>query len=337
MKAEKKLLFIINAHSGRGLIRNHLLEIINLFVRGGFEVVVYTTQGARSASSLVAAHGDEFDLVVVSGGDGTLNEAVSGILSGQVDVPLAYLPAGSTNDFGRSLGISQIPYHAAKQALFGREFWCDAGRFEDLDAPEHDPLGVSHFVYVAAFGAFADVSFETPQELKNVFGHSAYFMRAFRTLSELKPIRARLEFNGEVIEDDFISGMVTNSHFVGGVIQLDSRRISLSDGQFEITMIRNPKNPADLTQILVDLGQKNTSTSRMIYRAQVSGLKVISEEPILWTIDGEDGGVHKRVKLSNLHNAFRIFAPDENIDQLDPALGEEDEIDEADRFKEENE
>lgn len=298
----KKLLFLINIHSGRGGIRHHLLDILDLFNKQGYVVEVHTTQGPREATAYVSSHGADYDRIVFSGGDGTLNEVVSGLITLDRKVPIGYIPAGSTNDFGRSLHIPTKKLQAAEIAIGDRLFSCDVGRFNERN-----------FVYIAAFGVFTDVSFDTPQEMKNLLGHTAYLLRAMQSLTEIKPIDMRIEYDQGVIEDRFIYGMITNSRSVGGVVKLENERILLGDGLFEVTLIRMPENPAEMTEVLISLSSKDDSNSRLIRRFQTDRLKCISKEETIWTIDGENGGQHFEVDLENIQHAISIAVPEEDI------------------------
>ncbi len=313
----KKLLFIINMRSGKGQMIHHALPVIDRFIKYGYEVRVHITQGERDATRLVAKEGAEYDLLGISGGDGTLNEVVSGLRKGNLNIPMIYLPAGSTNDFARSLAISSDPYQALKSCMEGKAFPCDVGSFFAAGDGKDGRDFHRNFVYVAAFGAFTEVSYDTPQNLKNTFGHSAYIMRALQSIPKIKPMHLQIEYGKEQIEGEFLYGMITNSHSVGGLIKLESERISLSDGLFEVTLIMNPNNPSELTQMLIDLAQQNETSTKFIYRLQTDRIRIRSEERIPWTLDGENGGEHKEVTLENRHHGITILVPEEEAMRLE--------------------
>ena len=206
----RKALFILNPHSGKGLIKNHLLEITDILVKADYEVTVYPTQSRGDAKRLMRERDKCYELVVCSGGDGTLDEIVTGMVQSGFKTTIGYIPAGSTNDFAKSLKIPSTMKKAAEIVAQGNVFSCDIGRFnKDI------------FVYVAAFGIFTEVSYETPQEMKNMLGHMAYLLEGVKQLANIKSYPLKVTYvseNGEeiVIEGDFIYGMVTNSHSIGG-------------------------------------------------------------------------------------------------------------------------
>ena len=113
----KKLLFVVNGHSGKGQIKNKLLDIIDIMIKEGYHVQVHTTQEREDATKVVREQAKYYDLVVCSGGDGTLDEAVTGMMQSEVRTPLGYIPAGSTNDFANSLEIPKDMIQAAKTCL----------------------------------------------------------------------------------------------------------------------------------------------------------------------------------------------------------------------------
>lgn len=300
----KKALFILNPHSGKGLIRNHLLEIVDILVKGGYEVTVYPTQGRGDASRAMRARRKSYELIVCSGGDGTLDEIVTGMMQSGFKTTIGYIPAGSTNDFANSLKIPTAMKKAAEAAVNGAVFSCDVGRFnEDI------------FVYIAAFGLFTEVSYGTRQEMKNMLGHLAYLLEGVRHLQNIKSYRLKVTSvseNGEtmVIEDNFIYGMITNTYSVGGFKSIAGNvfkgSIALDDGLFEVTLIRMPKNPMELNSILAALAIQNIDTQYM-YSFKTGRLTIESEEEIAWTLDGEFGGAHRRVTVTNEKQAMDIM------------------------------
>lgn len=203
---KKKLLFIFNPHSGKGLIKNKLLEIVDIMVKADYEVTIYPTQSKGDAQNHVREEAKNYDLIVCSGGDGTLDEAVSGMMESEEKTLLGYIPAGSTNDFANSLRIPKSMLKAANVAVKGRRFPVDIGYFNG-----------DSFVYVAAFGLFTAVSYQTSQQLKNVLGHAAYILEGMKQLLDIPVYKMRVEYDDEVLEDEFIYGMITNSISVGGI------------------------------------------------------------------------------------------------------------------------
>lgn len=301
---DKKALFILNPHSGKGLIKNHLLEIVDILVKAGYEVTVYPTQGRQDAARAMRDRDRDYELVVCSGGDGTLDEVVTGMMQSGFRTIIGYIPAGSTNDFANSLNISSVMKKAARTIAGGRIFPCDVGRFnEDV------------FVYIAAFGLFTEVSYETPQEMKNMLGHMAYILQGVKQLQGIKSYHLKVTYvseNGEecMIEDDFIYGMITNSYSVGGFRSIAGNvfkgKIALNDGLFETTLIKVPRNPIELNSILAALTVRNIDTEYM-YSFKSEQLTIESEKEVAWTLDGEFGGNHKKAVLKNEKEAMDII------------------------------
>lgn len=296
---KKKLLFIYNPKAGKAQIRNHLLDIIDIFVKGGYEVTVCPTQAAGEAVFTVRDREDIYDRIVCSGGDGTLDEVVTGMMQSRRHVPIGYIPAGSTNDFANSLGIPKNMKRAAEAVISGREFLCDAGTFNE-----------DNFVYIAAFGVFTDVSYETKQETKNILGHMAYVLEGMKRLPSIKSFHFKISHDGEVIEDDFIFGMVTNSVSVGGFKRITGKNVSLNDGVFEITLVKMPRNPLELNQIMASLLNQDIDTESM-YCFKSAEVYFESEEEVAWTLDGEYGGIHRNVEVKNCKEAIKIIVPAE--------------------------
>lgn len=291
----KKLLFVVNGHSGKGQIKNKLLDIIDIMIKEGYHVQVHTTQEREDATKVVREQAKYYDLVVCSGGDGTLDEAVTGMMQSEVRTPLGYIPAGSTNDFANSLEIPKDMIQAAKTAVLGVPFSCDVGEFNG-----------DYFIYVAAFGIFTDVSYATSQELKNALGHVAYILEGAKRLHTIKSYHMRVEYDGNEIEGDFLLGMITNSTSVGGFKNMTGKDVKLDDGMFEVTLIHKPKNIIELNTIIASLTNLKDETD-LIDSFRADSVKFYSEEEIPWTIDGEFGGDHKEVQIKDHCKAVDIM------------------------------
>lgn len=291
----QKLLFIFNPHAGKGQIKNHLVDIVDGMVKAGFEVTIYTTQAQADATRKVVEDGAGYDRIVCSGGDGTLDEVMTGMMQANLHVPIGYIPAGSTNDFANSLGIPKDMVKAAEHAVGDNLFACDLGDFNS-----------DTFVYVAAFGLFTEVSYKTSQQLKNIFGHVAYIMEGVRQLRDIPSYRMQVEYDGKIFQDEFVYGMVTNSVSVGGFKGMTGDDVKLDDGLFEVTLIRNPKNPIELNEILACLTNM-IDDSDLIYSFKTDCVRITAKEEIPWTLDGEFGGAHMEVTIRNLKQRVGIF------------------------------
>ena len=296
--SEKKLLFVFNPKSGMGLIKNNLLEIVDVMVKAGYEPTVYPTQARGDATRKVREDGANYDRIVCSGGDGTLDEVVTGMREAHLHIPLGYIPAGSTNDFARTLGISNDMVKAAQIAVGENIFPCDVGQFND-----------DTFIYIAGFGVFTEISYETPQELKNIFGHAAYILSAAKSLTSIPNYLMQVEANGEVFQDRFIYGMITNSVSVAGFKGLTGKNVQLDDGEFEVTLVKSPNNPIELNEIIAYLTGIIPET-KMVYSFKTADIKIRSRSSVSWTMDGENGGDHWNVEIKNRHKKLNILIPE---------------------------
>ena len=290
---KKKLLFIYNPKSGKGNIKNHLADIVDVFAKENYEIIIHPTQYAGEAVEVVRDQ-PEIDLVVCSGGDGTLDEVVTGMMKREDKHPIGYIPAGSTNDFAASLKIPKNMKKAAITAVQGTSFACDIGAFDD-----------DFFVYIAAFGIFTEVSYETDQQMKNMLGHLAYVLEGAIRLPQTKSYHMKFTANGETIEGDFMFGMVTNSRSVGGVTNIAGKNVELDDGVFEVMLIKTPKNPLELNLILSSLVLEKINTN-LIYCFKTDRIDFMSTEEVPWTLDGEFGGRKTAVTIKNEHKALEI-------------------------------
>ena len=303
----KKMLFIINPRSGKEQIRSRLLEILDSFVKAGYGPSVYITQGPKDAE-YQAARAKTKELVVCSGGDGTLNEVVSGLMTitPEKRPELGYIPSGSTNDFASSLGLPKNMRKAAQTAALGKPFLVDVGVFGKN----------RYFVYVAAFGAFTEVSYSTPQETKNILGHQAYMLEAIKRLTGLKSYRMRLawEHLGEQreLEEEFILGMVTNTTSIGGFKGLVGMDVALDDGEFEVLLVRKPRTPLDIASIAAYLIQRE-GENECVFKFRTSKLTVQSEELVDWSLDGEFGGSQTEVVIENKPREIAISVPEVTV------------------------
>lgn len=281
----KKLLFIYNPRSGKGLIRTHLIDIIDIFTKADYLVTVHPTQMSGDAQVFAREHGAEFDLLVASGGDGTLDEVVNGMMEAKCKVPIGYIPSGSTNDFGSSLAIPKDMQEAANRIVNGNLFPCDIGAFND-----------KNFIYVAAFGMFTEVSYETDQGMKNSLGHMAYLLEAAKKVWNVPAIHLKIESDAYTAEGDFAYGMVSNAKSIGGMKNLTGDNVQLDDGLLEVTLIHAPETPKDLSEIITSMFMGRTD-SPMIEKFQTSRISFVADSPVAWTIDGERGGEHTEVLI----------------------------------------
>ncbi len=291
---KKRMLFVYNPKAGKALIKSKLADILDIFAKADYEITVHPTQRAGEAIQVVENREDTYELLVCSGGDGTLKEVVSGMIKSGKITPLGYIPAGSTNDFAQSYRLPKNMLKAAHIAVEGRDFACDVGRFNH-----------NTFVYVAAFGLFTNVTYETAQDMKNVLGHMAYILEGMKSLSAIPSHTMKIMYDDKVIEDDFMFGMITNAVSVGGFKGITGKHIRLDDGVFEVTLIKRPKTIKALNDLIWSLMNREFDADDM-YFFRTGRLVCESKEAVAWTVDGENGGLHFEVEIQNLCKAISI-------------------------------
>ncbi len=291
----KKMLFVMNPFAGQRRANKFLPEILSLYNRAGYDVTAYMTGGQGDAVQAVERQAAEVDLIVCCGGDGTLNETISGVLRSGADVPIGYIPAGSTNDFASSLKLSSNIMQAAQDILDGTPTVYDVGDF-----------GGRYFSYVASFGAFTRTSYVTPQNVKNALGHTAYLLESIQELSQIRKEHIRMEMDGKVVEDDFLFGAISNSTSVGGILTLDPKQVDMGDGRFEILLVRAPRNLSEISECIQAV-QSQKYNCAMITFCSTSHVRVYASEDMPWTLDGEKEEGHSCIDVCNLHHAIRLM------------------------------
>lgn len=290
----KKLLLLANVHSGKGIVEEQLPAIINYYNKAGYEVTVYISQYSGHIREIAQTRGGYFDSLVCSGGDGTLNEVINGIADLDKKPVLGYIPAGSTNDFASSIGIPMNIEDSYKKAIDGDIFSIDVGKINN-----------KHFAYVAAFGLFTSISYETPQNMKNVLGYQAYLLEGLRQLSNIKSYDLEIKHDEGVIKDNIMIGLISNSNSIAGMKSIFKNYADLNDGLFEVLLVKAPKNVNVLKSIVTSIVEKNFDTE-LFYSFKTSHISVKGNEEINWTIDGEYCGSFKEADISVLNKAVDI-------------------------------
>ncbi len=291
----QKMLFIMNPCAGLRKANKYLPQMISIFNQGGYEVTTYMTAGPGDGTQVVKRRLEDFDLVVCAGGDGTLNETISGVLQTGIDRPIGYIPCGSTNDFATSLKLSGNILQAAQDIVDGTPVAYDVGQFNHR-----------YFSYVASFGAFTRASYSTPQSVKNALGHLAYILEGIQELPQIRTTHMRLELEDEVIEGDFIFGAVSNSTSVGGILTLSPEQVDMCDGKFEILLVRVPKDPLELHECIVALRNQKYNCNMITFRSAPS-LTIFPEPDMPWTLDGEKADGQSVIQIKNLRQAVRLI------------------------------
>ena len=295
----KNLFLIINPVAGRGMYKNGLGEVLHLLHSSGYVPTVRFTSRAGEAVDL-AQQSVGYDMLCCMGGDGTLSDVIEGLMRLDIDErpPIGYFPLGTANDVATTLHLPKGDIAACARRIVGGEarYW-DVGGLGDG----------RYFTYVAAFGAFTDVSYETPQQSKQALGHLAYILEGMNRLTRLPHCRCRVELDGGVVEeDDFIFGGVTNSLSVAGLIKLDPELVTLDDGLFEVSLVKNPATLAELNALMGQAVSKNINGPAMkILRS--SHVKFEFEKPMTFTRDGEPGGEVTELEVTNYHRAVKII------------------------------
>ncbi|MBR5471253.1 MAG: diacylglycerol kinase family lipid kinase [Oscillibacter sp.] len=292
---QQKLLFIVNPAAGRTKSRAPLFDALARFSEAGYLLSVHVTTGRGDATAATVQNGGDYDVIVAVGGDGTLNEVISGLIQLETPPLLGYLPYGSTNDFASSLHLSRSPATAAASMIRHTPRKLDLGRWNDR-----------HFVYVASFGAFTRSSYAAPQAAKNALGHFAYILEGMKDLNTLRPYRLRLTADGEVLDGEYLFGAICNSTSIGGLMKLDPERVVLDDGKFELLLIPNPKTPTDLQNLVLALLEQQYDREGLVFR-HVSSIHLETAEDLPWSLDGEYAPSTPEVTIENRQQALTML------------------------------
>lgn len=293
---QERILFVYNPRAGKGTLRNKLADVVDLMMQCNFEVMIVATQNAGDAAAVVQNKGAECDRVICAGGDGTLHEVIHGLMAlpAEKRPGCGYIPTGTVNDFANGIHLPRRVLPAAKVATGGRKAACDVGEMNGM-----------YFSYVAAFGAFTSVSYETPQATKNLFGKTAYILDGAVKLGKIKSYPVRVRTDQEEWEEDCILGMVTNAESVAGLRLYKRNTVSLDDGLFDGIFVKTPKNPIELNLVMGFLlnGKANPQV-KVIHSSRV---EILCDEEIAYTLDGENGGTHKEAVITNHKQAITYF------------------------------
>ena len=290
----KKLLFIVNPRAGKTKSTAPLFDAVAAFSRAGYLVRVFVTEAGGQARDIAAKWGGQYDLVVCAGGDGTLNETISGLMQLEQRPPLGYLPNGSTNDFAASLHLHTTVEAAARAVAGGVPYSLDIGRHNDR-----------YFAYVASFGAFTRSSYSASQAAKNALGHFAYILEGLGDLDSLRPYRCAIDADGEHFEGDFIFGAVCNSTSLGGLVKLDPKHVAMDDGTLELLLLRMPKTALDLQNLITAMTRMQYDYPGVIFR-HVKNVVLTTDENISWSLDGEYAASAPRVEIQCLPGAIEL-------------------------------
>lgn len=290
------MLLVVNPVSGKKLAKQYMMRMINRFDQAGYNVTACCTQINKNAYDIVMNRAQQFDIVVCCGGDGTLKETVCGIMQLGLDIPIGYLPMGSTNDFAKSLHIPTDVHDAVEAIINGEPKPVDIGKF-----------GEEFFIYVAAFGNFTAISYSCNQKLKNVFGKNAYYLQSVADFFRMKPYHARVEADGEFFEGDYFYGAASNSYGIAGMPVLHNMGVEFDDGLHELILVNMFKNPMELLSLANDMVNKTVSDNPIVTIRHCKHIRFEFDEPTPFTLDGEFGGEHTSVEATTLKHAAKIM------------------------------
>ena len=290
----KKVLLILNPTAGKMKSRGALFDIVSRFCEEGASVRVQTTLHAGHAVEIAEEACGEYDLIVCAGGDGTLNEVITGTMRAEKPIEIGYIPCGSTNDFARTLGIPTTIAKATENIIKNDAVTLDVGRFNDR-----------YFSYIASFGAFSSTSYSTPQGMKNTLGHMAYLLSAVQDTSKKRPCRMKVNFGEESVEEDMIFGCVSNSTSVAGVVKLKKDLVDLTDGLFEVILTRYPRNPAEVSRIIHGM-TSSTFDDPLFMFFKTSKISFEATGDVPWSLDGEYQPSVPRIEIENIHGGLRL-------------------------------
>lgn len=292
----KNLLLIVNLTAGQRRIYKKLADVVQIFYKNGYIPTVMPTQHQGHAAQLVKQYATQYDLVVCAGGDGTLSEAISGLMEGKIDLPLGYIPCGTTNDLASTLGLSADIDQAAADIVSGVATPLDVGMFNGRT-----------FAYTASFGAFTRASYATPQTLKNTFGHLAYLLEGLKDLTNIRPISAHIKADDAEFDGKYVFGSISNSTSLGGILTFDKARVMLDDGKFELVLMESPQNAIEFSQLILNLTQRKFEPPILMLNA--ANIEITTVHPLDWTLDGEYLKGETTFSIRNLHTAVRIITP----------------------------
>lgn len=293
------ILLIINPCSGRMKIKGTLFEVIQILCKAGHRVTTHMTTKKGNATDVAStAKADGYDMVVCCGGDGTLNEVITGVIRGGEDIPIGHIPAGSTNDFARTLGLEPDIKKATKAiANYKEEFSIDIGQFSNSH----------YFCYIASFGMFTASSYNTPQTAKNALGHMAYVFDGIANITNIETYKVRFIADGIAHEGEYIYGGITNSTSVGGMFKYSDNLVDLSDGLFEILMIKKPKNPNELMRIVTGITSGDVSDSKVFDFCKASNIELFMPGNVTWSLDGEYARGKTSMVIKNIPKKIRMI------------------------------
>lgn len=292
---DKHFMLIVNPVAGKGQAKTVLTSLLSEFAKHDYRATVYMTTKKGDATIYAREHGEEYELLVCLGGDGTLSEVVSGLMDLEKWPKIGYVPMGTTNDVAFCLGLPKDPEAAVRNIVKGETIPYDIGLF-----------GGEYFTYIAAFGAFTEVSYATPQETKKALGHTAYLLEGVKSLPKLTTSHAKVFYDDGEVEGDFIFGSISNTTRVAGIMKLNPQTVLFHDGLFEVLLVRKPKNVGDLNGIITNILKQKYDHESVVY-LHTKEVRFLFEKETSWTRDGENGGSFTEIRAKNIKHGVEII------------------------------
>ena len=293
----KSLMLIVNPMAGRGAYKTNCAEALALLAKGGYRTTLFFTAARGDSTRFAAENAGNYDVVACIGGDGTLSEVLAGLMQLDSPPPIGYFPMGTANDVATTLGLPKNDaLAAARRLLVGTPHPFDVGGFGDKD----------YFAYIAAFGAFTEVSYATPQDQKKMLGHLAYVLQGMQQLPYISPIPVRVEYDGGVFEGKVLYGSVSNSTSVAGIVRLPDTMVSLGDGENELVLVRDPGNIASFAEVVNSVLTERFDSSNLLI-LHTKKARFCFDRPVSWTRDGEAGGEYTDIEIRNIHCPVKLI------------------------------
>lgn len=291
---QKRMMLIVNPVAGKGEMMRNIAEVTGIFMDAGYTVSLFPTKGRGDATEFIKAYAKDFDMVCCSGGDGTMNEVAVGMIEAGLNLPIGYMPSGSTNDFAEFHGISSDIKKAARNIVEGSEHLVDVGK-----------LGDKYFINAADFGAFTWLPYTTPQRLKNKLGFYAYVLDGIKDLNKLQSERLRVTINGVTEENEFVFGIVASSSGLAGALDYFGQKVVADDGLFEVLLIRRPTSPMELQATINALGSQSLNND-LISFCRTNKVEIECLKKLTWALDGEKCVAGSHHELESLRRRIKI-------------------------------
>lgn len=292
----KKVLVLINPNSGKKNSKESVLDALNVFSANNYQMEIYLSQKPMDVTRYIEENGERFDVVAVFGGDGTLNEATNGLMKLKHKPVISYFPTGTMNDFGTNFGLTNDIKQCANIAC--------AGHIESFDVGK---MNSRYFNYVAGFGAFCNVSYETKQELKKQIGNMAYIIKALHEIPNLHPYHVKMNLDGKILEKDLMFGLIINGNRVAGFEMVEQADNTFKDGLFDIILVEHTPNPLELYNYPLGVLHPELNM-KYVERYQAKSIIIESQEKLAWTLDGEEGEETLVARVENISQVLQIYA-----------------------------